>query len=507
MLVNEYINECKQRIRQQLTMFRKDFGADATNTYAAFRWGYARKNAKNPEEDFMLLFEKIPDYFFSIKKIIDEKVDEFIDIYGAGLTEDIVKETWGLVPGNPNVYSKQESFDGSDKVAESSPGILYHLENLGTDYGQELRAAVLANASDEARAYFGELDYDPIRIQDGSKLSYKMWHELRYYSLGASDLSSLTGFSPFNNALGVWNKKLRHPETAQSGDDQKERIFDWGHNAEQYLRKVVLTYPEFGGCRVLIEPMLFGFEKAPFMTCNLDAILAWPDGHYSLLEFKAPSPYKKSEYENNSVPAYYYDQIQGQMMNLNVDDAFLVALFDRDTITVSHVYRDLDYELNLVKVGTDFWECVQSQTPPSLNGSGSVIIDIMNRYYGKVDRKAAEMKLDEARFAQLLDEANYYSEQQKLLTKEADKAKDAYTEIIAQVIAEMGSSTLAVCTDTMNGCVYKCKYSETAGSPTMNKASILLVKNEAPDLYKRLEPYISQRGGGRRFTLRKVQKE
>ena len=79
--------------------------------------------------------------------------------------------------------------------------------------------------------------------------------------------------------------------------------------------------------------------------------------------------------------------------------------------------------------------------------------------------------------------------------------------MIAQVIAEMGSNTQAVCVDNISGCMYKCKYTEVASSPTMNKASILQMKNENVRLYESVAPYISYRGGGRRFTLRKIQKE
>lgn len=507
MLVKEYLEECQEKVLSQIEAFRKKYGTDVTNAYAAYRWGFARKDSSAPELDYLSILTHLPENFVEAKGELDRVIDAFVQDYGEGYTQEAVLKVWGMVHGNPHMHAEGQSFDGSDKGVEKSSGIMYHLENLDTDFGEALREAVLANASDEAKAFFNNLDYDPVRLQDCSLLSDHMWHELRHYSIGASDLACLTGNSPFGNALGTWHKKLGHPEAKQSGDDKKELIFDWGHNAESYLRKIVLTHPEFGGCRVLVDPMLFGSEKAPYMTCNLDAILAWPDGHFSILEFKAPTPYKKDEYEDNNIPTHYYDQLQGQMMLLNVDDAYLVALFDRDTITVSHAYRDLDYEMDLVKVSADFWNDIQNETPPAINGSGDVIIDMMNRYCGPANAKEPVLQLDESRFAQLLDEADYYSEQQKMFTKEADKAKEAYTNVIAQVIAEMGSNTQAVCVDNISGCMYKCKYTEVASSPTMNKASILQMKNENVRLYESVAPYISYRGGGRRFTLRKIQKE
>lgn len=507
MLIKEYLNECQSKVSDCLKAFVTEYGPDMTNAYAAFRWGFARKGAASPEADYLDILTHMPTGFAEAKADIDKTIDDFVDTYGEGYTQKAVKKTWNMVSGNPYMHSEGQSFDGSDKGIEHSSGILYHLENMGTDWGAALRESVLENASDEAKAFFNNLDYDPVRLQDCSLMSDKMWHEIRHYSIGASDIACLTGSSPFGNALGTWYKKLRYPENKQTDDGKKELIFQWGHDMESYLRQMVLTYPEFGGCKVLIEPMLFGSKNAPFMTCNLDAVLAWPDGHYSILEFKAPSPHKKSEYENNTVPAHYYDQVQGQMMLLNMDDAYLVALFDRDTITVSHVYRDLDYQMDLVKVCKEFWEKVENETPPELNGSGDVIIDIMNRYYNYTPVKLPVMESDDDQYAQLLDEAAFYNEQQKALSKEADEAKERYTDIIAKIIVAMGNNTQAMFHDKYGACVYKCKYTEAAATPTINKASILKMRNEDAQLYERVAPYITYRGGGRRFTLRKIEKE
>ena len=507
MLIKEYLNECQSKVDDCLKAFKAEYGSDMTNAYAAFRWGFARKGAVSPEADYLDILTHMPAGFTEAKADIDKTIDDFVDTYGEGYTQEAVKETWNMVPGNPHMHSEGQSFDGSDKGVEHSSGVLYHLENMGTDWGAAMRESVLENASDEAKSFFNNLDYDPVRLQDCSLLSDKMWHGIRHYSIGASDIACLTGSSPFGNAQGTWYKKLSYPESKQTDDGKKELIFQWGHDMESYLRQMVLTHPEFGGCRVLIEPMLFGSEKAPFMTCNLDAILAWPDGHYSILEFKAPSPYKKSEYENNMVPAHYYDQIQGQMMLLNMDDAYLVALFDRDTITVSHVYRDLDYQMDLVKVCKSFWDDVESETLPELNGSGDVIIDIMNRYYNYTPVKLPPMESDDDECVQLLDEASFYSEQQKALTQEVDELKKRYTDITARIISAMGNNTQAIFMDKATGCIYKCKYTEPTASPSLNKADILRMKNEDESLYRRVEPYITYRKGGRRFTLRKIEKE
>lgn len=511
MLVQEYLGGCRDNVIEALKTFDGLFTDTAVKAYAAYRWGLVPTESNDTTAAWLDTLTAItPDAFNTAKAVMDKQFDHFADEYGDAFTCNIVKERYSLVPGNPHMQSQQASFDGSDKNTDHSPNILYHLENVGTEIGQAMREAVLDNASDEAKLFFHNLDYDPVRLVDGADLSSKMWHEMRHYSIGMSELGCLTGNSPFNNSMGVWHSKLRHPvqiELSEREKAEKERIFSWGHQAESYLRELVPMHPEFGGCKVIVDPMVFGSVDKPWLTCNLDAILAWPDGHYSLLEFKAPSSYKRAEYEDNKVPAYYYDQIQGQMMLLNVDDAYLVALFDRDTFTVSHVYRDLDYQMDLAQLAELFWHNnILGNTPPELNGNSDTIIEMMNRYYGHSDSSKPEVMLDEEEFASILDEADYYSQQKKAFTKEADKAEKAYTDAIARVIAAMGQSTTAVCTDRVSGCVYKIKYAETAVSPAMNKDSILKLRNENISLYQQIEPYVSYRGGSRRFTMRKITK-
>lgn len=509
MFVQEYIDGCRKNVDKALAMYDNLFGTITVKAYAAYRWGFVPADSDDKTTAWLTALSAIePDAFNAAKAVMEKQFQHFAEEYGDVFVSNIVKKRYFLTSGNPHVQAQQDSFDGSDKNIGGSPNILYHLENASTETGYAMREAVLDNASDEAKQYFNNLDYDPVRLVDSAELSPKMWHEMRHYSIGMSELGCLTGNSPFNNSMGVWHSKLRHPvqiDMSEREKAEKERIFSWGHQAESYLRELVPSYPEFGGCKVIIDPMVFGSKDKPWLTCNLDAILAWPDGHYSILEFKAPSCYKRAEYEDNKVPAYYFDQIQGQMMLLNVDDAYLVALFDRDTFTVSHVYRDLDYEMDLAKVATTFWqENVQGNTPPALNGNGETIIEMMNRYYGHSDPDKPELLLDEEEFASILDEADYYSQQKKTFTKEADKADKAYTDAVARIIAAMGQSTNAVCTDRVNGCVYKIKYAETSISPSMKKDSILKMRNENPTLFQQIEPYISYRGGTRRFSMKKI---
>lgn len=112
-----------------------------------------------------------------------------------------------------DVLNQTGSFDGSDKGATTeSLDIPYHLENMNTEFGLALREEVLANASDEARKFFNECDYDPLRVVDGSKLSEDEWHNRRRICIGASEVSAVMGTNPFTNNVDLWHQKLGHAE-------------------------------------------------------------------------------------------------------------------------------------------------------------------------------------------------------------------------------------------------------------------------------------------------------
>ena len=508
MLITEFLAECKAKVEAAVSDLIVEFSEPAMMAYAAYRWGFARENAKTPALDAVTLMTGVPED--ALQKVIAEAgpaIQSFVDEYGEGFTTDVIMEQLHLVPGNPNMGLKGQSFDGSDKNTEQSPGILYHLENLGTDSGYQLRQDILAEASDEAKAFFDDLDYDPVRVIDATKLSDKMWHKVREFALGASEMGAIDGTSPFQNALSVWHDKLNHTVEAEDSEEDrafKEKIFAWGHQVESYLRMVVLTYPDFEGCKVLVEPMMFSNERRPFMTCNLDAILAWPDGHYSILEFKGPTPFAKDHYANGAIPAYYMAQMQAQMMHLNVDDAYLVALFDRDNFTVSRAVRDLDYQMELVIRASDFWnKHVMSGIEPPLNGQGSLIIKTVRRYGGKGNKNLPTMTLDEKTYAKLLEKADAIKQEQKQHDDESKRLKKEYDDAIAPIVAAMGQTTRATCTDSSTGFHYDCTFTERQSTPQMKKADIELMQKGDPQLYQSVQPYITYRGGSRPFTVKK----
>lgn len=444
-----------------------------------------------------------------------ELQDTAFPLYGRKPLINEVCKRYGLSVSNvfaEETMNSSGSFDGSDKGNQGhSPNILYHLENLNTEFGQKLRDEVLDSASDEAKAFFNDCDYDPVRVVDCADLSEDEWHARRRASIGASEVATIMGTSPFANNVDTWNEKVGNKPVNPDNPTEaysREAMFLWGHIAEEYLRTKILDkklFPQFEGCEIIVETETFSHEKYPFLTCNLDAIMKWPDGHFSIIEFKAPNIHTKDHYENNAVPEYYGEQMQEQMFLTNIDDAYLIALFSRDDITVSRMVRDLDAEMEIVQNCAEFWTgSVMAEIEPEPNGSGESLIKTSRRYKGKGINNTPPIMLDPAEAASALAEADELRNQRTALMAQVKILDKKFDDAIAPVLYTMGQNVKAICVDPANNCKYEVTYKEVADSAKMTKASLERVEATNPALYNAILPYITYSGGYRSPKIKKV---
>lgn len=400
---------------------------------------------------------------------------------------------------------KKKSFDGTDKgAAGGSPGILYHLENQMTEAGRRLREEVLNNASDKAKAFFHNGDYDPLRKVDAATLDEAEWHNYRKTYLGASEAAVVLGCSPYSSTLDLYHEKRGDlPVITPSPEEiaQKELIFLWGHIAEQYLRAYVPTIPEFQGCEVIVETEIFGWAEAPYLACNLDAILKWPDGHYSLLEFKAPGEFVANEYQDNNIPVQYEAQCQQQMSLLNVDDAYLIAMFSRDKVTVSHVIRDMDEGMEIIQAMKMAWTEITAGVEPTLKaGTPKLLGDAANRWR-PIAQKGKSINIDVS-FSAQMEEAYAAAQEYKTYSELANAANKRKQAALAPILLFMGENAVGWLDGQTEK--YKVSCSDSSGGETLRADDLKCIREQNPQLYQMLSPYLSTKGTTRRVKLTKI---
>lgn len=185
------------------------------------------------------------------------------------------------------------------------------------------------------------------------------WHAARRGGVGSSDIPVIAGESPYRSAFELWAEKTGQLPASEPGPEQAE-LFEIGHLMEPVLLEL---YERRTGRHA---------KRAPQMRVSAD--LPWA---YASLDATAPvKRVVEAKWTNSSrwgdagVPDDVLLQCQWQLFVTGWDVADVVALKGSRSRIVE-IGRDgslIDY---VVRLATDFWQHVETRTPPPVDGSES----------------------------------------------------------------------------------------------------------------------------------------
>ena len=162
------------------------------------------------------------------------------------------------------------------------------------------------------------------------------WAMARQETVGASEISVLTGSSPFETKETLISKKIR------PADMSKNVACTWGFLFEPIVRRY---FEEKYSVKVFGHTMSLNLAKDhPLyskVTCSPDGYFSCKDESIALLEFKCPYKRKIAVYQ---IPRQYADQIQtglalsGESVNkgLYVDACFRMCSFKQLGLGLEH---------------------------------------------------------------------------------------------------------------------------------------------------------------------------
>ena len=170
----------------------------------------------------------------------------------------------------------------------------------------------------------------------GLKQKSADWVNARNDIIGASEVSTLTGKSPFETPRTLLRKKIQPPAMHDNV------ACAWGNLFEPIARKYfekkhsVSVFGHTVSLNLAENVPLFGK-----ITCRPDGYFLNSDNELVLLEFKCPF---KREIAKNRIPSYYSDQIQtglalsGESVNkgLFVDNYFRICSLKQIEPSPSH---------------------------------------------------------------------------------------------------------------------------------------------------------------------------
>lgn len=146
------------------------------------------------------------------------------------------------------------------------------------------------------------------------------WHEARKTSIGASEVASVLGLSPFQTPLQLYLRK--RGELDPMPETPRMRI---GRAVEPAL--AMLYQHETG--RRLKPAVPFGIYRHvdyPWLHATPDRIISRADGD-GILELKSTSEYRRKSWDEDGVPPQYVVQVQAQLICCPFGWASLAALF------------------------------------------------------------------------------------------------------------------------------------------------------------------------------------
>lgn len=225
------------------------------------------------------------------------------------------------------------------------------------------------------------------------------WHAWRAGGVGGSDVSCIMGTNPWRSAYDLWCIK-----TGRKQQDPPNAAMMRGVELEQDARNAHMD--DVG---MLFYPVCVQDVTYEFMRVSLDGI----SGDNAILaEYKCPGVANHIKFLGGDIPPYYYDQMQYALGVTGAQEVHFVTYTDESNLQaygMTLVARDEQRIKDIREKVREFWQCVQTDTPPQIEKSDYVISEDLeanaaSHEYLQAERdyKAAKERYEAAR-TKLLD--------------------------------------------------------------------------------------------------------
>lgn len=191
-------------------------------------------------------------------------------------------------------------------------------------------------------------------------LPYENWLEFRKNGIGGSDASVVCGINRYKSPVELWMEKTNRIPPQEAGESAY-----WGTQLEPLVRA---EFANRTGIKIELCKQLLRSEKIPFMQANLDGVCYDENYGDCVFEAKTASAFKAGEWEN-SIPDEYMLQVQHYMAVTGFKAAYIAVLIGGNTFKWRLVERDEELISMLIELESAFWNCVQNDIPPPIDGS------------------------------------------------------------------------------------------------------------------------------------------
>lgn len=187
------------------------------------------------------------------------------------------------------------------------------------------------------------------------------WEKWRRQGIGASDAPIIMGVSPWTTRKQLWEQKLGISPPFKG---------NWATERGNRLEPVARAAYELEFARDM-PPRLVEHKDHPWMRASLDG---FNEIDNIVLEIKIPGKKSHECAKKGKIPDCYYAQVQHQLFVTGAKEAHYYSYYNTAPKDCPEVWEgvnvvttiDEEYCKKLFELEKEFWECVQSKTPPKI---------------------------------------------------------------------------------------------------------------------------------------------
>lgn len=230
------------------------------------------------------------------------------------------------------------------------------------------------------------------RFINTKDLTRKDWLDARKQGIGSSDASSACGINPYQSMLELWMIKTGrlHVEAGDVMNNPYSPLY-WGHQLEPIIANY---YSQNTGNKVRRVNAILQHPEHDFMMANLDYEVVKSD-EVQILECKSTGQYGTKLWRNG-VPLYVICQVQHQLAVTGKQSAHVCVLLAGHEAKIFKVTRDDKLIAHIIKEEQQFWDYVQTDTPPPADASESSAKALQQLYPTNTPNKIADFKDNES---------------------------------------------------------------------------------------------------------------
>ena len=253
--------------------------------------------------------------------------------------------------------------------------------------------------------------------------THEEWLRNRLKGIGGSDAGSILGFNPYKSAYTLWCEK-----TGRIHNDADNEAMRIGRDLEDYVAQ---RFMEATGKKVRKSGYSYQSKEHPFMLANVDRLIVGEDAG---LECKTTNLLTKTRYDKGDIPASYYAQCMHYMTVTGLKKWYIAVLILGKGFYWFEVNYDEQEAQALIEAEENFWQCVESDTEPCIDGTDSTSDTLGQLYPG--DTESAVIDL----FGRNTEIEIYL--QLKDQIKDLEKKKKEYENIFKKDLGDAQSGTI-----------------------------------------------------------------